>query len=583
MKWYLKVFRQYADFSGRARRKEYWMFVLFNFIVMIVAVIADNVFELILKGAPYGALYGTLYSLYAAAVLIPALAVAVRRLHDTGKSGWWILINLIPLVGFIWFLVLTLTAGQSGDNPYGDNPKEYDGYGERRKKRNVAVTLVLAACFLFISLLNALLPFWQQGGEHVNLFFWTVNVILPGLIPAVALLVTGNALLRKDDRITGAITLLIASGVMFLYRVLCIYDIVSIAERLRKEGNYLFSLLFQTTGIIEAVTLGIAGLALLLSKVKLRNSLLIASCLFILMYAVARIYSTIMMSNYQDNFTGYLTIVAPVALLLLAYAMLPGRKGAEEADETQAEDHHSDAATPSLPVETSVPASRETTESKAHYKSIARELACYVSFLINDSKEQELQARLLAGGDVALDAISDFLLACGRGSEKDWWHNVRRLVLLIKQFSGKGESVLNVLIKQESNIWEYQTQVKDVAKEELEELRTANKPVTKDSDVHKTALKTDEKKNKEIKTYSNPDRATHINMATNDLYSIFGTAALGGNIDKNREWIRNVGQDLYDTHGFSAMQEVFIKVKSRYPVFQAKLSAMWDGVGGWAD
>ena len=85
------------------------------------------------------------------------------------------------------------------------------------------------------------------------------------------------------------------------------------------------------------------------------------------------------------------------------------------------------------------------------------------------------------------------------------------------------------------------------------------------------------------KTYNDVNSNIHIKMATNDLCSIFGSAMFGDNLDKNREWIKNVGQDLYDAHGFSAMQEVFINVKNRYPMFQAKLSSIWDGVGGWAD
>jgi len=80
-------------------------------------------------------------------------------------------------------------------------------------------------------------------------------------------------------------------------------------------------------------------------------------------------------------------------------------------------------------------------------------------------------------------------------------------------------------------------------------------------------------------TYSNSDYTTHINMAVNDLCAIFG----GGSFANNRQWIRSVGQDLYDTHGFKAMQDVFIQVKNRYPMFQSSLSQLWDGVGDWAD
>lgn len=120
MKWYLKVLKQYADFSGRARRKEYWMFFLFNMIFGMIAMILDNIFGIAFGGIGYGPLYG----LYTLAVFIPGLAVAIRRLHDVGKSGWMILINLIPIIGVIWFFVLLVTDSNPGENQYGQNPKE---------------------------------------------------------------------------------------------------------------------------------------------------------------------------------------------------------------------------------------------------------------------------------------------------------------------------------------------------------------------------------------------------------------------------------------------------------------------------
>jgi uncharacterized membrane protein YhaH (DUF805 family) len=119
MNWYTKVLKQYADFSGRARRTEYWMFVLFNIIFTVVAAGVDNVLGLTLEGMPYGAIYG-LYTLF---VLIPSLAVAVRRLHDIGKSGWMILIALIPIIGGIWLIILLATNGTAGANEYGPDPK----------------------------------------------------------------------------------------------------------------------------------------------------------------------------------------------------------------------------------------------------------------------------------------------------------------------------------------------------------------------------------------------------------------------------------------------------------------------------
>lgn len=113
MDWYLKVLKQYADFNGRARRKEYWMFALFNLIITVgLGVVAGIIRTPIL---------GTLYTL---AVLVPGLAVSVRRLHDIGKSGWTLLFGLIPIVGAILLIVWAASEGTSGNNPYGPDPKE---------------------------------------------------------------------------------------------------------------------------------------------------------------------------------------------------------------------------------------------------------------------------------------------------------------------------------------------------------------------------------------------------------------------------------------------------------------------------
>ena len=128
MNWYLSVVAEnYANFNGRARRKEYWMFVLFNTIFVIVAMVLDNLLGLDFKmGSGAYAVsvgYGWIYLVYMLAVLIPCLAVGVRRLHDVGKSGWFMLISLIPIIGTIWFLILMCTDGDVQDNEYGSSPK----------------------------------------------------------------------------------------------------------------------------------------------------------------------------------------------------------------------------------------------------------------------------------------------------------------------------------------------------------------------------------------------------------------------------------------------------------------------------
>ena len=113
MNYYLDVLKNhYADFNGRARRKEYWMFTLGNLIVAVVIGVVAGLIK-----------FPLLVSLYGLAVLVPGLAVCVRRLHDIGKSGWWVLIGLVPVIGGILLLVLMCLDGEPKENQWGANPK----------------------------------------------------------------------------------------------------------------------------------------------------------------------------------------------------------------------------------------------------------------------------------------------------------------------------------------------------------------------------------------------------------------------------------------------------------------------------
>jgi uncharacterized membrane protein YhaH (DUF805 family) len=119
MNWYLNALKQYAVFKGRARRKEYWFFILFNLIASAVLTVIDFMTGNLDLALGMGPLSG----LYSLAVLIPSLAVTVRRLHDTDHSGWWLLIGVIPLAGAIVLLIFMLQDSKPGDNQYGANPK----------------------------------------------------------------------------------------------------------------------------------------------------------------------------------------------------------------------------------------------------------------------------------------------------------------------------------------------------------------------------------------------------------------------------------------------------------------------------
>ena len=145
MHWYLEVLRKYAEFSGRARRSEYWFFALFNILISIglgiidVAIIGPVGNLTMPMGSGMGGMGGMggtsgmgtppmmgislLTSLYNLAVLVPSIAVAVRRMHDTGRSGWWVLIVFVPIIGGIIFLIFALQDSEPSSNQYGANPK----------------------------------------------------------------------------------------------------------------------------------------------------------------------------------------------------------------------------------------------------------------------------------------------------------------------------------------------------------------------------------------------------------------------------------------------------------------------------
>ncbi len=118
MRWYLLALQKYDVIRGRASRKELGKFLFYNLVFILLAIATDNIFGLTAAGLPYG-----LFNyLYIAAILIPTFAISIRRLHDVGKSGWFSLIVLIPVLGLVWLIILFCAEGVDGDNKYGSNP-----------------------------------------------------------------------------------------------------------------------------------------------------------------------------------------------------------------------------------------------------------------------------------------------------------------------------------------------------------------------------------------------------------------------------------------------------------------------------
>lgn len=125
MEWFIKCLKNYANFNGRARRKEYWMFTLF-YMLLYLPVYAITMFATSQGMLTLALIANLLMMVIAFGLLLPALAVQVRRLHDINKSGWWILLGFVPLANFA-LLYFTLKEGDKGENLYGPDPKSLEG------------------------------------------------------------------------------------------------------------------------------------------------------------------------------------------------------------------------------------------------------------------------------------------------------------------------------------------------------------------------------------------------------------------------------------------------------------------------
>ncbi|MDR1381164.1 MAG: DUF805 domain-containing protein [Tannerella sp.] len=306
MEWYLKVLRQYADFEGRARRTEYWMFVLFNiifsFVTAIVAVaimvVADRASAILLS------------YLYMFAVMLPSMAVAVRRLHDTGRSAWFLLVGLIPLAGPVWLFILLIREGTPGRNRYGDNPKETGYRADFNGNKSVAVTLVVSS---FVWILNLLL-LCIISGRHV---LGIPDFLVPAGLAAVGFLLLQE---RKYTR-NVAYALIITSIVWFiiLFRPL--------------EAGYpgIFTIIRMLTLVIPA-----ALLTLGLSVLEKKNGGTAVAILLIAGFCVRFAQFVLDIIIFQGNFssaTDYMhladsamMIVPSAGFLVLAMSLLPKKE-----------------------------------------------------------------------------------------------------------------------------------------------------------------------------------------------------------------------------------------------------------------
>ena len=202
MRYYLNALSNYTNFNGRASRSEYWFFALYNTIFSFFALRLDKIFEINFDDE-IG--YGPLTAIYSIAMVIPSLAISVRRLHDVGKSGWMFLISFVPFIGSVWLLVLLLSKSEKEQNQYGDLPKSISA------SNGVSITTQSLQNIIFIYFIYIF--FWQLIRWLIDLSVFDYDVYdYIGIINVYFYIFIGSLLesiINKTQRVIAYLILLI--------------------------------------------------------------------------------------------------------------------------------------------------------------------------------------------------------------------------------------------------------------------------------------------------------------------------------------------------------------------------------------
>lgn len=325
MKWFLKVLKHYADFSGRASRQEFWMFVLFNFlfslaygiIVVGISYLLFSIFPLFEKG---GEFMVKLSLIYYCIMIIPSMAVLVRRLHDTGKSGWMILVSLIPFVGGIWLFVLSVLPGNPGSNKYGSVPESI--VSNEPKPTLKQKTLNWVTALTFFSLMLGFMHVSHMITERSYLFedpTYTFDFIFrqfSSILFDIALIVMGIGLWQKKDY-SRTISVWIFIGFLSSL-VFQIYTIIPTEVR-----SYTGSLFFPALWILTLVAFIIYGGFLFIRKGKellAAYTLIGGSTCWIIMIIFQHIQTIPMVISHGNidpaYFLNFLFVILPISFLI---------------------------------------------------------------------------------------------------------------------------------------------------------------------------------------------------------------------------------------------------------------------------
>jgi len=361
MKWFIKALRHYADFSGRARCREYWMFALFNVIfsfawVLIATIVYGAIFqfdELKMQGTPLMASLA-----WFVAFALPGLALTVRRLHDIGKSGWWIFISLIPLVGGIWLFVLMITGGNVGNNRYGPDPKQSDEtYPEKARLTSAGITVIIVSvCWIVLLLLSLLYNVISYiSSEYIEIKDVLWNIVLYNVLPIIQpciLLITGIVLLmttanhkiKSRIRFT-AVLLLILSVIIIVFNSLYLNnhihnfkDFLSNPEHWSniQQSDFIISILADSMQILGALVIAFFAISLLLSHKNRILTQIAALCLTVI--SIILIFTHLLIaiqviqfySHYgkaldilKQYFSLITDVLVSIAYIVLAYTFYP--------------------------------------------------------------------------------------------------------------------------------------------------------------------------------------------------------------------------------------------------------------------
>ncbi|MDR1984213.1 MAG: DUF805 domain-containing protein [Prevotellaceae bacterium] len=384
MEYYLKALRHYADFSGRASRKEYWMFVLFNFIFLVGAAVVSVILGMILFGsgsrqAPLVRYFGINFCLlYYIAVAVPFLAITVRRLHDSGKSGWWLLpgvllaisnivvadtvsqpdlrntliavISVLLFVYSISMLVFMLLDSDSNKNRYGSHPAKVKIYGERARTKSLGIAFIAAASLsilsLFLAQIELHLNYQMPLGDFGYIFHTFINNI-----NIFVILFVGILLLQKRDRTKSiGISLIVLAGISFVNFIKSLINFSNLLGMMNDDTMrvnvdiplYIVNLLGTAVFIAAMLTAGIVWMQRnnqeKTVKPQIAVNCLVAASLVGMITFVLTLISYVRMLSESVFLFHALTIVWSAVLLVLATSLLPQNEDTpsqtEEDDET---------------------------------------------------------------------------------------------------------------------------------------------------------------------------------------------------------------------------------------------------------